>query len=106
MTDTVDPIGIVGTGRVAQTLGRLLSENGRPVAAIAGRNPGRTALAALFIGGRTTPVRIEELPALSVSDTRVEPVAEILAKSGFRCGVALHTCGANGPQTLTTPKSL
>jgi hypothetical protein len=34
MTDTVDPIGIVGTGRVAQTLGRLLSENGRPVAAI------------------------------------------------------------------------
>ena len=52
MTDTVDPIGIVGTGRVAQTLGRLLSENGRPVAAIAGRNPERTALAALFIGGR------------------------------------------------------
>jgi hypothetical protein len=30
----VDPIGIVGAGRVAQTLGRLLSENGRPVAAI------------------------------------------------------------------------
>ena len=106
MTDTVDPIGIVGTGRVAQTLGRLLSENGRPVAAIAGRNPGRTALAALFIGGRATPVTIEELPALSshvliaVSDRGVEPVAEILAKSGFRCGVALHTCGAKGPQAL------
>jgi predicted short-subunit dehydrogenase-like oxidoreductase (DUF2520 family) len=106
MTDTVDPIGILGTGRVAQTLGRLLSENGRPVAAIAGRNPGRTALAALFIGGRTTPVTIEELPALSshvliaVSDRGVEPVAEILAKSGFRCGVALHTCGAKGPQAL------
>jgi predicted dinucleotide-binding enzyme len=87
MTDTVDPIGIVGTGRVAQTLGRLLSENGRPVAAIAGRNPERTALAALFIGGRTTPVTIEELPALSshvliaVSDRGVKPVAEILAKS-------------------------
>jgi predicted short-subunit dehydrogenase-like oxidoreductase (DUF2520 family) len=106
MTDTVDPIGIVGTGRVAQTLGRLLSENGRPVAAIAGRNPGRTALAALFIGGRTTPVTIEELPALSshvliaVSDRGVEPVAEILAKSGFRCGVALQTCGSKGPQAL------
>jgi predicted short-subunit dehydrogenase-like oxidoreductase (DUF2520 family) len=102
----VDPIGIVGNGRVAQTLGRLLSENGRPVAAIAGRNPGRTALAALFIGGRATPVTIEELPALSshvliaVSDRGVEPVAEILAKSGFRCGVALHTCGAKGPQAL------
>ena len=38
MSDPVDPIGIVGAGRVAQTLGRLLSENGRPVAAIAGRN--------------------------------------------------------------------
>jgi ketopantoate hydroxymethyltransferase len=34
MIDTVDPIGIVGTGRVAQALGRLLSGNGQPVAAI------------------------------------------------------------------------
>jgi predicted short-subunit dehydrogenase-like oxidoreductase (DUF2520 family) len=106
MAETADPIGIVGAGRVAQTLGRLFSENGRPVAAIAGRNPGRTALAALFIGGSATPVTIEELPTLSshvliaVSDRGVKPVAEILAKSGFRCGVALHTCGAKGPQAL------
>src|SRR5580698_10294838 len=32
MIDTVEPIGIVGTGRVAQALGRLLTENGQPVA--------------------------------------------------------------------------
>jgi predicted short-subunit dehydrogenase-like oxidoreductase (DUF2520 family) len=68
-------------------------------------------LAALFIGGRATPVTIEELPALSsyvliaVSDRGVEPVAEILAKSGLRCGVALHTCGAKGPQALAVPES-
>jgi predicted short-subunit dehydrogenase-like oxidoreductase (DUF2520 family) len=88
-----------------------LARTARPVAAIAGRNPGRTALAALFIGGRATPVTIEELPALSsyvliaVSDRGVEPVAEILAKSGLRCGVALHTCGAKGPQALAVPES-
>jgi len=88
-----------------------LARTARPVAAIAGRNPGRTALAALFIGGRATPVTIEELPALSsyvliaVSDRGVEPVAEILAKSGLRCGVALHTCDAKGPQALAVPES-
>jgi predicted dinucleotide-binding enzyme len=65
MIDTVEPIGIVGTGRVAQALGRLLTENGQPVAAIAGRNPERAAPAALFTGARTTPVTIEELPAHS-----------------------------------------
>ena len=77
-----------------------------PAAAIVGPNPEQTALAALFIGGRATPVTIEELPALSsyvliaVSDRGVKPVAEILAKSGLRCGVALHTCGAKGLQAL------
>ena len=45
MSDTVDPIGIVGAGRVAQTLGRLLSENGRPVAAIPARSEQATSSA-------------------------------------------------------------
>ena len=104
--DSGSPIGIAGTGRVAQALGRLLSEAGQPVVAIAGRNPERTARAAHFIGSRTTPVRIEGLPArasrllIAVSDTAVEPVAALLARSGFQCGVALHTCGAKGPQAL------
>jgi len=91
---------------VAQALGRLLSEGGQPVVAIAGRNPERTARAARFIGARTTPSTIEELPALAsniliaVSDTAVEPVAAVLARSGFHNRVALHTCGAKGPEAL------
>jgi len=60
--DVANSIGIAGTGRVAQALGRLLSEKGQPVVAIAGRNPERTMLAAEFIGPRTAPVTIEELP--------------------------------------------
>src|SRR6266481_8565157 len=74
-------IGIAGAGRVAQVLGRLLSESGQPVVAIAGRNPERTAGAARFIGIHTTPTTFEKLPALAsriliaVSDTAVEPVA-------------------------------
>ena len=39
MTEGSISIGIVGSGRVAQTLGRLLRELGEPVVAIAGRNP-------------------------------------------------------------------
>jgi predicted short-subunit dehydrogenase-like oxidoreductase (DUF2520 family) len=106
MTDTVDPLESSVPAASRRRLDDSLAENGQPVAAIAGRNPRRTALAALFIGGRTTPVTIEELHALSshvliaVSDRGVEPVAELLAKSGFRCGVALHTCGAKGLQAL------
>ncbi len=104
--EVANSIGIAGTGRVAQALGRLLSERGQPVVAIAGRNPERTMLAAEFIGPHTAPVTIEELATratrilIAVSDSAVEPVADLLARSGFRKGVALHTCGAKGPQAL------
>jgi predicted short-subunit dehydrogenase-like oxidoreductase (DUF2520 family) len=106
LIDNGKSIGIAGTGRVAQALGRLLSQGGQPVVAIAGRNPERTARAARFIGAHTTPMTVEELPALAshiliaVSDSAVEPVAALLARSGFQRGVALHTCGAKGPQAL------
>jgi predicted short-subunit dehydrogenase-like oxidoreductase (DUF2520 family) len=106
MIESADSIGIAGTGRVAQALGRLLSEAGQPVAAIAGRNWERTTRAARFISTSIIPATIEELPALAshiliaVSDKAVEPVALLLARSGFQRGVALHTCGAKGPQAL------
>jgi len=106
MTEGSISIGIAGSGRVAQALGRLLSELGEPVVAIAGRNPERTALAARFIGGRTLPSTMEKLPRLAshvliaVSDAAVEPVALVLAQSGFRSGIALHTCGAMGQGAL------
>lgn len=99
-------IGIAGTGRVAQALGRYLIERGQPVMAIAGRNQERTARAARFLNPCTTPVKIRDLPAhashilIAVSDAAIEPVAALLARSGFRRGVALHTCGGKGPEAL------
>jgi predicted short-subunit dehydrogenase-like oxidoreductase (DUF2520 family) len=99
-------IGIAGAGRVAQALGRFLIQRGERVVAIAGRNPERTARAARFIGPAARPTAIQELPdvashvLIAVSDAAVEPVAAILAQSGFRRGVALHTCGAKGPEAL------
>jgi predicted short-subunit dehydrogenase-like oxidoreductase (DUF2520 family) len=106
MLDSAKSIAIAGTGKVAQTLGRLLSDAGESVVAIAGRNAERVAKAAEFISPRTIPARIEELPGLAshlliaVADTAVESVASLLARSGFLRGVALHTCGAKGPQAL------
>ena len=99
-------LGVAGTGRVARALGRLLSDRGQPVVAIAGRNPERTAGAARFISAHTTAVAIEGIPALSShlpiagSDSAVEHVALLLARSGFRRGVALHSCGAKKPEAL------
>jgi predicted short-subunit dehydrogenase-like oxidoreductase (DUF2520 family) len=99
-------IGIAGTGRVAKALGQILTQKGQPVAAIAGRNPERTAMAASFIGARVSAVRIRDLPKvasrilIAASDASVEPIAALLARSGFRRGIALHTCGAKGPEAL------
>jgi predicted short-subunit dehydrogenase-like oxidoreductase (DUF2520 family) len=104
--DRSEAIGIVGAGRVAQALGRLLVEGGQSVVAIAGRDPERTARAARFLEGHARPTAIQELHAvashvlIAVSDAAIEPVATILAQSGFRRGVALHTCGAKGPEAL------
>jgi|tagenome__1003787_1003787.scaffolds.fasta_scaffold20957049_2 predicted short-subunit dehydrogenase-like oxidoreductase (DUF2520 family) len=106
MTPSAYSIGIAGTGRVAQALGRLLNEGGQPIVAIAGRNPEGTARAARFISAGTTPTTIEEIPAfashllIAVSDSAVEHVATLLARSGLERGIALHTCGAKGPQAL------
>jgi predicted short-subunit dehydrogenase-like oxidoreductase (DUF2520 family) len=106
MTKSANSVGIAGTGRVAQALGRLLSEGGQPVVAIAGRDSERTTRAARFISNCTTPATIEELPALSshilvaVSDAAIESVALLLARSGLTRGVVLHTCGALGSQAL------
>lgn len=99
-------LAIAGTGRLAQALGRRLGDRSQPVVVIAGRNPERMARAARFISSRTTAVAIQEIPDLAshlliaVSDSAVECVASLLARSGFQRGVALHTCGAKGPEAL------
>ena len=99
-----ESIGIAGTGRVAQALGRLLRERGEPVVAVAGRNPGRTARAAEFIGvaavlPRQLPERAGRI-LIAVSDTALAAVAHTLAQVRWNRGAALHTCGSRGPEIL------
>ncbi len=97
-------IGVAGTGRMGQALGRLLMEAGCRVAAVAGRDPGRTQAAARFVGAHAAT--LEELPQLAsrlliaVSDDALATVAARLARAGARHGVALHTSGAHGPEVL------
>ena len=95
---------IVGTGRVALSLGRALREHGAPVRAIAGRNRARTRAAAEFIGG-VDALEIQAVPSLTrrvliaVSDVAIADIAKQLATAGF-AGVALHTAGSRGPEEL------
>jgi predicted short-subunit dehydrogenase-like oxidoreductase (DUF2520 family) len=102
----LEPIGIAGTGRVAQALGRLLADRGEPVVAMAGRDAARSAAAAAFVGHGTEAVSFERLAAsvhrilVAVSDDAVSDVAHRLAAAGMRAGAALHTCGARGPDEL------
>jgi len=99
-------IGIVGTGRVGQALGRLLVEAGEPVVAVAGRTAPHTEAAAAFIGSPVVPMNIAGLPQMAdrmliaISDDAVEDVAAELAAAGAQGGIALHTSGAHGPQLL------
>lgn len=99
-------IGIVGTGRVARALGRLLFEAGEPIIAVAGRTADHTQAAASFIGQPVSAVGIADLPGLAtriliaISDDAIEQVAGELAAAGAHGGVALHTSGAHGPQLL------
>ncbi|HEY6389863.1 MAG TPA: DUF2520 domain-containing protein [Bryobacteraceae bacterium] len=100
------PIGIIGAGRVAQALGRLLYERGEPVVALAARNASKAARAAEFIGEKVRAVNVAEMPGLAtrvliaVSDAAIEPAAYDLALAGFDRGLALHTCGGVGPEAL------
>lgn len=99
-------IGIAGSGRVAQALGRLLRERGEPVAAVASRDSKRAAHAAEFIGGGVEAVSYHVLPQragrilIAVTDDALPEVAQALADAGMSGGAALHTCGTRGPEAL------
>ena len=104
---TAPRTAIVGTGRVAQAFGRLLADAGLTPLAIAGRTADHAQRAAAFIAPATRAVRIQDVPPLAdhiliaVADDAIETVAEELAGSGMRAGIALHTSGAHSPQSLS-----
>jgi predicted short-subunit dehydrogenase-like oxidoreductase (DUF2520 family) len=103
---TFEPIGIAGSGKLAQAMGRLLRERGEPVVCVAGRDPVRTRAAAEFIGDKVDPVGYGELPGrasrvlIAVSDSALQDVAESIAKGVSGAGIALHTCGAKDIEEL------
>lgn len=102
----MNPIGIVGSGSVAQALGRALHERGVSVVALAARNPDRAAQAARFVGPAVRPVGYPEIVAIAshlvvaVSDEAITSVAGLLAAAGPGPRVVLHTCGSRGPDAL------
>lgn len=102
----MNPIGIVGSGSVAQALGRALHDRGAPVVALAARDPDRAERAAAFVGRAVRRVEYAELVALApylivaVSDEAITSVAGTLAAAGLRRGVVLHTSGARGAEAL------
>ncbi len=104
------PVAIVGAGAVAQALGRLIYLHGGSVIALASRNRIRAEGAAAFIGPSVRPVGCAEVPSLAthvliaVQDEGITLVAEELARAGMCTGVALHTCGAKGPDALAPLK--
>ncbi|MCZ2154111.1 MAG: DUF2520 domain-containing protein [Bryobacterales bacterium] len=98
-------VGIAGTGRLAQAIGALLTKQGLPPEAIAGRNREST-LDALRFTGAGHAVGIEELGEhadvvlLAVSDDAITDVARQLADAAVLPKIALHTCGSAGPELL------
>ncbi len=106
MTIANHPLAIIGSGRVASSLARVLRERGAPLGFIAGRNLERAHAAAAFAGEGVEVLPLEAIARvtqrviIAVSDAAVTPVAEQLARAGFTRGIALHTCGSRGPEAL------
>jgi len=100
------PVAIAGAGAVAQALGRLLVDRGARVTAVGSRDRTHALQAAGFIGGGALATTYSDLPwyarhiLVAVSDRAIETVAGELAAAGLDDGVAVHTCGALGPEVL------
>jgi predicted short-subunit dehydrogenase-like oxidoreductase (DUF2520 family) len=104
---------IVGPGRIGQAMGRLLSESGVPIAAIAARKPAAARRAVRFVGqGRPAGLDDPDLQNAEVflictSDSAIAEVSRELAnrkthRGDWRGKVVLHTCGSL-PSTILGP---
>lgn len=104
-SDDAHKLGIVGTGRVAKSLGALLHRGGFRIVAISGRSLESAREAARFIGSGKA-IAISDLPKhanrvlIAVSDDAVAPTACMLAEAGLRSAIVLHTAAAAGPEAL------
>jgi len=105
-SSSLAPIAILGSGAVAQALGHVLLKGGAPIVAVASRTPARAQQAAVFIGSPVRPVSWQDVPGLATrvliatADAAITSAAESLMVAGMHGGIALHTCGARGPEAL------
>ncbi|MFB3904831.1 MAG: Rossmann-like and DUF2520 domain-containing protein [Acidobacteriota bacterium] len=103
---TKGPIGIAGTGRVGQALGRILYDAGLPVVAVAGRTKAHASAAAAFVGAGVQALGYADLPRscsrliIAVPDDALSGVACLLRESGWKDGIVIHTSGVNGTDVL------
>jgi predicted short-subunit dehydrogenase-like oxidoreductase (DUF2520 family) len=84
------PVAVVGGGAVAQTLRSALRQRGVPVSMVSSRAPSLPGAASTVI--------------IAVADDAIESVARALVPH-MTSGVALHTCGARGPEALEPLRS-
>lgn len=103
-------INLIGGGRVGQTLGRLLAQDGHDqVQDVLTRSPASAAHAVAFIGAGRAIADVNQLrPAdvwvLAVPDGQVAPTATGLAQLDLAPALAFHCSGALGSAELVALK--
>lgn len=93
-------INLIGAGRLGQTLGRLLAQQGHVIGEVLTRSSASAQAAVAFVGQGTavatlTAMRDADLWLLAVPDTEIASSAQALAQhAGVQASVACHGSGA------------
>lgn len=106
-SDWLDSFSVVGTGALAHSLTRALTEHGMRCQSVHGRTQeSAAAMATTFPDLAACVIGVEPLPSsdvtfVVVSDDAVEDVAHRLAATGIPDGqIILHTSGVHGSEAL------
>jgi predicted short-subunit dehydrogenase-like oxidoreductase (DUF2520 family) len=101
---TTQAVAIAGAGRLAQAIGRALCDAGIEIVCVANRTKKHAEEAAASLGAPVAVFadlgRHATHVLIAVSDSAITPVAAQIASSPGHLCVALHTCGAYGPEPL------
>jgi predicted short-subunit dehydrogenase-like oxidoreductase (DUF2520 family) len=98
-------IGVIGAGRVGQTLARGLHRAGYPIAAVCSRSPEPAVRLAAVVGAAVVSVPQDvptqcDLTLLTVPDDALSGLAGTLAQVDWTGRAAVHTSGAHSREVL------
>lgn len=98
-------IGIIGLGKVGETLARLLYQNGYNIAAIYNRSPGKAhriavKVNALVVDRAADVIDRCDLTIVAVTDDAIESVAQSLVESVAQSKGIVHVSGTVSIQAL------